>query len=51
MIKRSGGVVCGLHRAQGDEEQMFLGSASKPRMTVSPDLTSKPVVIVLMVWP
>jgi hypothetical protein len=24
-IKRSGGVVCGLHRACGDEEHGFLG--------------------------
>jgi hypothetical protein len=25
VIERSGGVVCGLHRACGDEERMFLG--------------------------
>jgi hypothetical protein len=24
-IKRSGGAVCGLHRARGDEEHEFLG--------------------------
>jgi hypothetical protein len=24
-IKRSGGIVCGLHRARGDEEHEFLG--------------------------
>jgi hypothetical protein len=24
-IERSGGVVCGLHHARGDEESMFLG--------------------------
>jgi hypothetical protein len=24
-IERSGGVVCGLHRARGDEEREFLG--------------------------
>jgi hypothetical protein len=24
-VERSGGVVCGLHRARGDEERMFLG--------------------------
>jgi hypothetical protein len=24
-IKRSGGIVCGLHRACGDEEREFLG--------------------------
>jgi hypothetical protein len=43
--------VCGLHRAQGDEERMFLGSASKPRSMVSPGLTSKLVATVLVVWP
>jgi hypothetical protein len=25
VIKRSGGAVCGLHRARGDEEHEFLG--------------------------
>jgi hypothetical protein len=25
VIKRSGDAVCGLHRAQGDEEREFLG--------------------------
>jgi hypothetical protein len=29
------GRVLGLHRAQGDEERMFLGLASEPRSTVS----------------
>jgi hypothetical protein len=24
-IERSGGIVCGLHRARGDEERKFLG--------------------------
>jgi hypothetical protein len=24
-IERSGGIVCGLHRARGDEEREFLG--------------------------
>jgi hypothetical protein len=24
-IERSGGAVCGLHRARGDEERVFLG--------------------------
>jgi hypothetical protein len=33
-IRRSGDVVCGLHRVRGDEECMFLGSASKSRSTV-----------------
>jgi hypothetical protein len=35
MIGRSGDIVCGLHRAQGDEECGFLSLASKPRSTVS----------------
>jgi hypothetical protein len=26
-IRRSGNVVCGLHRARGDNEHMFFGSA------------------------
>jgi hypothetical protein len=51
VIKRSGDVVCALHRTQGDEEHMFLGLASKPRSTVSPRLASKLVATVLMVWP
>jgi hypothetical protein len=50
-IERSEDILCGLHRAQGDEERGFLGSASKPRLTVSPDLTSKSVAIVLVIWP
>jgi hypothetical protein len=33
-IERSGGVVCGLHRACGDEKREFLSSASKPMSTV-----------------
>jgi hypothetical protein len=34
MIKRSGDVVCGLHRACGDEECEFFGWALIPRSTV-----------------
>jgi hypothetical protein len=34
VIERSGGTVCGLHRARGDEECGFLDGASKPRSTV-----------------
>jgi hypothetical protein len=57
-IERSSGVVCSLHRARGDEEHRFLGSASKPRLTacewfglkttrtVFTSLASKPVVTV-----
>jgi hypothetical protein len=33
-IERSGGAVCGLHRARGDEKRGFLGSASQPRSMV-----------------
>jgi hypothetical protein len=29
-IERSGGAMCGLHRARGDEEHKFLGRAPKP---------------------
>jgi hypothetical protein len=50
-IEISGDAVCGLHRAQGDEDLGFLGSASKPRSTVSPSLASKPVVTILVVCP
>jgi hypothetical protein len=51
MIERSGGAVCGLHRAQGEEEHEFLCLVSKPRSTVSPGLVLKPVAMVLVVWP
>jgi hypothetical protein len=40
-IKRLGGAVCGLHRAHGDEEHVFLDSASKSRSTIY--LDSKPL--------
>jgi hypothetical protein len=50
MIERSGDAMRSLHRAQGDKKCKFLGSASKPRSTVSPDLAPKPVATVLMVW-
>jgi hypothetical protein len=50
-IERSGDAVCGLHRAQGDEERWFLSLATKPRSTVSPGLASKLVATVLVVWP
>jgi hypothetical protein len=33
-IERSGGTMCGLHRARGDEEHGFLGLALKPRSMV-----------------
>jgi hypothetical protein len=50
-IEMSGNVVCSLHRAEGDEGRMFFGSASKSRLTVSPGLASKPVAMILMIWP
>jgi hypothetical protein len=49
-IKRSGDTVCGLHYAQGDEKRGFLGLASEPRSTVSPDWASKPVTLGFPVW-
>jgi hypothetical protein len=61
-IERSGGAMCGLHRARGDEERGFLGCASKPRpmvcewfglkisRTVFSGLASKPVVTCFPVW-
>jgi hypothetical protein len=42
-IRRSGDVVCGLHRARGDKERGFLDSASKPLGHVVSGLTSKPL--------
>jgi hypothetical protein len=49
-IERSGDAVCGLHFAQGDEEHIFFGLASKPRSTISPGLASKPVAMGFPVW-
>jgi hypothetical protein len=49
-IERSSDPVCGLHRAQGDEERGFLGLASKPRSTISPCLASNPVATAFPVW-
>jgi hypothetical protein len=37
--------------AQIDKEREFLGLVLKPRLTVSPDLASKPVATILVVWP
>jgi hypothetical protein len=50
-IERSGDAVCSVHCAQGDEECRFLGLASKPRLMVSPGLTSKPVATVPAICP
>jgi hypothetical protein len=49
-VERSGDVVCDLHRAQGDKERGFLALASKPRLTISPSLTSKEVDTGFPVW-
>jgi hypothetical protein len=43
--------MCSLHRAQGDEKREFLGLASKLRSVVSLSLASKPVAMILVVWP
>jgi hypothetical protein len=40
-IERSGDTMCGLHRAQGDEDRGFLGLPSKPRSTCFPVWSSK----------
>jgi hypothetical protein len=50
-IERSGDAVCGLQHAQGDEEHKFLGLASKPMLTVSPGLASKPIARVCWFGP
>jgi hypothetical protein len=50
MIKRSGDDMCGLHRAQGEEEREFFYLASKPRSTVFPGLASKLVATDFPVW-
>jgi hypothetical protein len=52
MVGRSRGqmtlcVVCTAHK--GHKESKFLSLASKPRLTVSLDLVSKPVAMVLVV--
>jgi hypothetical protein len=48
-IERSDDAMCGLHRAQGDEEHGFPGLSSKPRLTISPSLALKPVALAFMV--
>jgi hypothetical protein len=42
-IERSDDVVCGLYRAQRNEEREFLGLASKPRLTFVSGSASKPL--------
>jgi hypothetical protein len=46
MIERSSDAVCVLHRAQGDEERIFLSLASKPRLMGFPVWASKLVATV-----
>jgi hypothetical protein len=50
MIEGLGDTMCGLYRAQGDEERDFLSLPSKLRSTISSNLASKPVATVLVVW-
>jgi hypothetical protein len=50
-IGRSDDTVCGLHRAQGDEECGFLGLDSRLKSMVSPSLASKPVASGFLVEP
>jgi hypothetical protein len=50
MIEMSSDTVCGLYHAQGDEERVFHALASKPRSTISPDLTLKSVASGFPVW-
>jgi hypothetical protein len=50
-IGRSGDAMCGLYRAQWDEEREFLGLASKPRSTISTGLASKPLARVFQFGP
>jgi hypothetical protein len=45
-IERLADAVCDLHRAQGDEEPMFLDLASKSWSTGFPVWASKPVAAV-----
>jgi hypothetical protein len=61
-IRRSDNAVCGLQHAREDEEREFFGWVSKPRSmvfqwfglktagTISPGLTSKPVITGFLVW-
>jgi hypothetical protein len=44
--------MCDPYRTHGrDEKCGFLGLASKPRSMISSSLASKPVAMVLVVWP
>jgi hypothetical protein len=45
-IERSGDTMCGMHRAEGDDERRFIGLASKLTSTISPSLDSKSVTSV-----
>jgi hypothetical protein len=51
MIERLGDAMCGLYRAQGDEEHMFLGLASQPRSTVCQWFGLKTIGSGISVWP
>jgi hypothetical protein len=45
-IERSCDAMCGMHRAEGDDERRFIGLASKLTSTISPSLDSKSVASV-----
>jgi hypothetical protein len=45
-----GDAVCGLHRAQGDEDGEFLGFPSKLRSTVPPSFVSQQVALGFSLW-
>jgi hypothetical protein len=50
MIKKLSDVVCGLNRAQVDEEREFLGLPSKPTVGGFPDLGLKISSCGLVIW-
>jgi hypothetical protein len=50
-IERSGGVVCGLHRAHGDEERKFLGKPQDQGRRFVSGFASKPLRRFSPVWP
>jgi hypothetical protein len=50
MVEMLGDAVCGLHRAQGDEDGEFLGFPSKLRSTVSPSFVSQQVALGFSLW-
>jgi hypothetical protein len=49
-IERLGDAVCGLHRAQGDEEHLFLGLTSKPWSTICQLFGLKTTLSCFPIW-